>query len=96
MADPPGARDAPDSDPAWHYFFILWLGDTIERPRGMVRRRTVDGHHQDQASTENDAWKATASIRLNDIGMYDHDLIPVATEVALAQLDRWRAGIDTS
>lgn len=95
MTDSPGIPDPPDSDPTWRYFFILWLGDTIERPRGVVRRRTVDGHNQDQVSKADDSWQATASIRLNDIGMYDHDLVPVDTEVALAQLDRWRARTDT-
>ncbi|MCL2455859.1 MAG: hypothetical protein FWD18_11260 [Micrococcales bacterium] len=79
-----------DSDPAWQYYFIYWPGDALEAPRGVARRCMVDGVVvKDSTLGQDGKWRPTSAIAMNDLAMYDNELVRISTEVALDQIKIW-------
>lgn len=82
------SEDPADDDPSWAYFFIVRDGRSRDTPSGVVRRRVVDGVNNDRVLGRDGLWHFTGTIRLNQAGLYEHELVAATRGEALAHLAR--------
>lgn len=78
--------DPDDEDTSWTYFFIARNGRSRDTPSGVVRRRVVDGVNNDRVLGPDGLWHFTGTIRLNQLGLYEHELVATTRAEALAYL----------
>jgi hypothetical protein len=75
------------------YYAITGGGNTVEDPRGIVRRRIFsDGGFDDEGLHRDLAWKFTPIIVEWEHGNFSHELEEVSEERAMQIIEDFRAG----
>jgi hypothetical protein len=72
------------------YFVRVDAGDTVERPRSLVRRTATEPLPTDEVYQRDGRWHPTDLLARDDLGDLDEQLVPVSAQQAQAVIDRWQ------
>lgn len=72
------------------YFARLDVGDTVERPKGLVRRTATEPRPIDEVYRRDGRWHPTEILVKDFLGELDDDLVPISAEQAQAVIDGWQ------
>ena len=66
------------------YFALLWDGDSVDRPRTVLRRRATPAGATEEILRGDGTWESTGVLALVRLNLYEHTVQPIGEDAALA------------